>query len=194
MWLLLASPFISAIFSFLIFNGFLPKDKDESIKEVWVVIISIMFTLWMLIGFCICSGIFILTPTQDRELKLRYLMNFMGIRSITYYLGNFLADMILFLIPCIAFVILLFPMKVEAFTQNWALFLGIMTSFGFSLIAMTYLVSFIFASSNSAFRSIGALYLVIGYIAPSTIGSVLSAIGGLSTSKVIRYILVVDPF
>ena len=106
-------------------------------------------------------------------------MNFMGIRSITYYLGNYLADLVLFLIPCIAFVILLFPMKVAAFTENWALFLGILASFGFSLIALTYFVSFIFANSNSAFRSIGALYLVIGYIAPSTIGSVLSVLGGV---------------
>ena len=152
MWLLLASPFISAIFSFLIFNGFIPKDSDENTKTVYIIIISFLFTLWMLIGFCICSGIFILAPCQDREFKLRYLMHFMGIKSIGYYVGNYLADLCLFLLPCIAFVALLFPMKVEAFTHNWGVFLGILASFGFALISLTYMVGFLFSSSNSAFR------------------------------------------
>lgn len=152
MWLLLASPFISAIFSFLIFNGFLPKDANEDTKKILLIVISFLFTLWMLIGFCICSGIFILSPCSDREFKLRYLMNFMGIKPLSYYLGNYAADLILFLIPTLAFVALLFPLKVEAFTNNWTTFLAILASFGSCLITLTYFVGFLFSSSNSAFR------------------------------------------
>jgi hypothetical protein len=71
---------------------------------------GILFSVWMLIGFCTCSGIFILAPVSDREFKLRYLMHFVGMKSYAYYAGNFLADIILFMIPTIGFIILLFPM------------------------------------------------------------------------------------
>ena len=72
-------------------------------------------------------------------------MNVIGIRSITYYLGNYLADMILFLIPCIIFVILLFPIGESVFSTSWALFLCIFACFGFELIALTYLIGFMFS-------------------------------------------------
>lgn len=116
MWLLLASPFITAIFSFLIVTGAIPDDGDH---RTWIIISGFIFSLWMLIGFCTCSGIFILPTCSDREFKLRYLMNFIGIKSFSYYIGNFLADFILFFIPTILFIILLFPMKIDTFSQNW---------------------------------------------------------------------------
>jgi len=112
MWLLLVSPFVTAIFSFLILNGFMPKSDSKSDEEVWLIVTGFLFSLWMLIGFCVCSGVFVLATSSDREFKLRYLMDFVGIKSLAYYLGNFLCDFILFIMPTIAFIILLFPMKI----------------------------------------------------------------------------------
>lgn len=192
MWLLLASPFITAIFSFLIIKGVIPDDSGDD--NFWLIISGFVFSLWMLIGFCTCSGIFVLPTASDREFKLRYLMNFVGIKSLAYYIGNFITDFILFLIPTLAFIILLFPMKVESFSQNWGVILAIMTCFGASLISLTYAVGFMFSSSNTAFRQIGVLYLVIGYFVPNTIGSVLGLMSGFTGSKIIRSILVIDPF
>jgi hypothetical protein len=111
MWFLLSSPFITALFSFLIINGTLGIEKeDPAVQEVLLYVNGILFSVWMLIGFCTCSGIFILAPISDREFKLRYLMNYIGIKSLAYYVGNFIADFILFLVPSIGFIILLFPM------------------------------------------------------------------------------------
>ena len=152
MWLLLVSPFVTAIFSFLILNGFMPKDNTKQIQEVWLFVTGFLFSLWMLIGFCICSGVFVLSTVSDREFRLRYLMSFVGLKSFAYYIGNMLCDFILFLIPTIFFIILLFPMKIDAFTSNWATILAIMCSFGFSLISLSYFVGFAFSNSNSAFR------------------------------------------
>jgi len=67
MWLLLVSPFITAIFSFLILNGFMPKGGDKTQDEVLLFITGFLFSLWMLIGFCICSGVFVLSTVSDRE-------------------------------------------------------------------------------------------------------------------------------
>lgn len=69
-----------------------------------------MFAIWMLVGFCTCSGIFILAPISERENKLRHLMNYIGMNPFAYYLGNFIADYLLFLIPVAGFIIMIFPM------------------------------------------------------------------------------------
>jgi len=115
-------------------------------------------------------------------------------KSLAYYLGNFLCDFVLFLIPTVFFIILLFPMKIEAFTHSWGTILAIMTCFGVSLISLTYFVGFVFSNSNNAFRQIGVLYLVVGYFIPNTVGTVLTAITGGSGFFTIRYILFIDPF
>lgn len=111
MWFLLASPFITAVFSFLILKGTISIDeKDENVKMVMLYVYGILFSVWLLIGFCTCSGIFILAPISDREFKLRYLMNYIGMKSLSYYIGNFIADYLLFLVPSLGFIIMLFPM------------------------------------------------------------------------------------
>lgn len=150
MWLLLISPFVSAIFSFLILNNFMPKGNPHNPDEqkVWLLVTGFLFSLWMLIGFCICSGAFVLASASDREFKLRYLMNFMGISSFSYYIGNFLCDLILFTMPTLAFIALLFPMDIKAFTHNWETILAIMICFGMSLITLTYFIGFLFKSAN----------------------------------------------
>lgn len=121
-------------------------------------------------------------------------MHFVGIKPTAYYIGNFLCDYVLYLIPTIFFIILLFPMKIESFTNNWHLILAIMSSFGLALIALTYFVGFVFSKSDNAFRQIGVVYIVIGYFVPNTIGSVLTILTGEQGSRVIRYILFIDPF
>lgn len=37
-------------------------------------------------------------------------MNFVGMQSLSYYFGSFLADIILFVVPTIGFIILMFPL------------------------------------------------------------------------------------
>lgn len=128
-----------------------------------------MFALWILIGFSTCSGIFIWAPICDREHKLRYLMNFIGMNSLAYYTGNLIADMILFLLPTIGFIIMLFPMQITVFTSWWHIMFGIMVCFGFSLINLTYLVNFIFSKSTVAFRQVGGFYLLLGFLAPNMV-------------------------
>jgi hypothetical protein len=71
-----------------------------------------------LLAILISSGLFVLTPVKDREDKLRYLLNFAGITSHAYYVGLFLADFILFTIPCALVVALAYAFKIEAFLNN----------------------------------------------------------------------------
>jgi hypothetical protein len=71
-------------------------------------------------------------------------------KPLAYYTGSFLADFLLFTVPTIGFIILLFPLQIKYFIMNgsWAVLLAVMVSFGLSLINVTYLFSFMFKSAN----------------------------------------------
>jgi len=60
---------------------------------------NVMFPVLQIFGILISSGIFIFTPVEDREQKLRYLLNFAGMRSSAYFIGLLLADVVIFCIP-----------------------------------------------------------------------------------------------
>lgn len=108
------------------------------------------------------------------------MLHFAGMKSTAYFMGSFLADIILFSIPTVGFIALLFPLGVSYFTVNgtWAVLLAIMISFGFALITLTYLISFMFQSHNNAFKQVGVIYLIGGCILPGFIGGIFAgAIG-----------------
>jgi len=60
---------------------------------------NVLFPILQILGIFLSSGIFIFTPVEDREQKLRYLLNFAGMRSSAYYVGLLLADIVIFSIP-----------------------------------------------------------------------------------------------
>lgn len=125
------------------------------------------------------------------------MLNFVGMKSLSYYTGSFLADFVLFTIPTVGFIVLLFPLGIELFIQNgsWAMLLAIMVTFGLALINLTYLFSFLFTSANSAFKNIGLIYLLGGSMLPSFVGGILAGItGSIETYKIFRYIFLIDPF
>lgn len=98
------------------------------------------------------------------------------------------------MVPTTGFIILLFPMQIYAFTDNWATILLIMSSFGLALIALTYLISFAFTSSNRAFRTIGALYIVIGFVLPLAITGILAAVSSGTITTIVTAIFYINPF
>jgi hypothetical protein len=105
-----------------------------------------------------------------------------------------MADLLLFSVPTIGFIILLFPMKITTYSDSWGLILLIMISFGLALITMTYMISFLFKSSNSAFRAIGGLYVLIGFVLPFSIMGVLFLVSNDTVVIIATVIMYVNPF
>lgn len=116
-------------------------------------------------------------------------------KSFNYYLGNYLFDYTMFLLPSTAFIILLPIMQISVFEGQAGAIFSVILCFGLSLISLTYLVSFLFSNSNTAFRSIGILYILIGYFLPLTATSVLT-IKGIPESIPIIFasLFYLDPF
>lgn len=53
----------------------------------------------MSLGILTSLGVFIIHVVKDKEDKLRYLLNFAGMRPSSYFIGLMLADLIIFTIP-----------------------------------------------------------------------------------------------
>jgi hypothetical protein len=166
-------------------------------KRVLALLTSNLFVTFVLLGFSLCSGLFILAPVADKENKLRHLLNFIGMKPIAYYVGSYLTDIVFFMVPTIGFIIILFPLNVRYFIINgtWALLLAVMTTFGLSMISLTYLLSFMFVNANNAFKYSGIIFLLIGLFLPSIVGGILGAVTQYGTAfKIFRYVMTLDPF
>jgi ABC-2 family transporter protein len=196
MQVLLASPFVTIIFSYFLVSGFIPDPRRPG-DDSKTTIISFLFSFFVLTGFSLCTGLFILSPVADRQNNLRQMLNFIGMKPLAYYTGSFLADIVLFTLPTLGFIGLLFPMNIQYLYMNgsWAVFLAVMVSFGISLIAVTYLISFMFANANSAFKSIGLVYFLLGCILPVAIGFVsLLFDRHMQAYRFFKYLFAVIPF
>ena len=115
-------------------------------------------------GILLSSGIFVFTPVEDRESKLRYLLNFAGMRSSSYYIGLLLADIVIFMIPQIILAILFFILKIEVIQIHFWMFWGSMFAFGWAMISFIYMINFMFDQSEHSFKysvtTIIAIHLV----------------------------------
>ena len=60
-----------------------------------------IFKFCLVLSCSFYAGIFMEVPIYERQSRMRYLLNAIGISSVTYWLGNFLIDFLIFLIPAI---------------------------------------------------------------------------------------------
>ncbi len=159
-------------------------------------VLSFIFVVFMLFAFSVCSGLYVLTFVSDRETKLRYFYNFLGIKPLAYFLGNFLFDFVPFLISTGIFIAILFLMNLEFLARGWKTILGVMASFGFAIITLTYLVSFVFKKSVYAFNKIGMWYMIFGLILPMVLTLLVALAFIRDTAGFLgwQYFLLIDPF
>ncbi len=135
---------------------------------------------------------------SDRETKLRYLFNFVGLKPSAYLFGNFIFDIIPFMISTGIFIAMLYIMDLKYLYAGWNVILGIMACFGIEIITLTYLVSFIFKNSVYAFNKIGMWYVIFGLVLPMVltllVGLALAASRTIEGFYVWEGLLCMDPF
>lgn len=114
------------------------------------------------------SSIFILTPVWEKEKEVKYILNVMGTKSVSYWLGTFISDFICFTIPMLSFIGAIYAFDVPflvpflnkiipvvivktlilIFNNNIIIY----KVFGISMLVYSYAMSFLFSNSNSAFK------------------------------------------
>lgn len=69
---------------------------------------------------------------------MRYLLNFIGMRSTSYYCGIFIADLAIYMIPCTLLWFVTYLLDIDIVIKHGALIYLIMIIFGLPIISLVY--------------------------------------------------------
>lgn len=150
-------------------------------------VIALMFPFILNQGYATTSGIYMLLPIEERQKKTRHILRLSGGQIIPYWLGLFLADYILFLIPTTLFGLIVGMSGLQVFSDHLFQFIGGMLGFGIAIIAMTYLLASFFSSQDGAIKCNIFFQLIVGTFLPFI---VMGVAGGFSKSlQITKYCL-----
>jgi len=68
-------------------------------------ILAMLFPVLLNFGFCATAGVFLLQPVSERQTKMKQMLTMSGMSNLYYWLGLFLADLVLLLFPFVLFFI-----------------------------------------------------------------------------------------
>ena len=101
---------------------------------------------------------------MDRELNLRQLLHFGGLKSIPYYTGIMLAEHLIFSVTASFLVFLGFICQAQVFRTSSIEFIISLILFGFALINLCNVIGFMFNNSKSAFKSVSIFLLIFSLV------------------------------
>ncbi|XP_057628469.1 ATP-binding cassette sub-family A member 13 [Chionomys nivalis] len=139
-------------------GALLNEDKIlESIRQCGV-------ALCIVLGFSIMSASIGSSVVRDRVTGAKRLQHISGLGYRTYWLVNFLYDMLFYLVSvclCVA-IIAAFQLTAFTFRENLVATALLLALFGYAMIPWMYLISRIFPSSDVAFISYISLNFIFG--------------------------------
>jgi len=98
----------------------------------------------MIYSFLYTSLLFQTILVVERESNLRYILNFIGMRSSSYYVGTFLAELGIFALISISLILFSLILGLDAINNASVLIFFHMMAFGFAYIPFNYVISFMF--------------------------------------------------
>ena len=129
------------------------EEYERSMLEARNNILSFMFPILMTITFVQSSGLFVTSTVHDREQKLRYLLKLSGISSTSYFLGIFLAEIIIFMVPILLLILLGTAFQLRIIEDLAPEILLTFFFFGISFLQINYLIGFMFSTTATAFKN-----------------------------------------
>uniref|UniRef100_E9PWH4 ATP-binding cassette, sub-family A member 15 n=1 Tax=Mus musculus TaxID=10090 RepID=E9PWH4_MOUSE len=128
------------------------------------------------------SGFCILTVTE-RHNKTKHMQFLSGVSILVYWLSALVFDLIIFFISCCFLLVMFKYCKFDIYVTDYHILdtMLILTLFGWSAIPLTYLLSFLFSKSNSAYINLlvfcylsGTLSLLMDTIIEARISTIMS--------------------
>ena len=108
-WFLTISPFINTLtLVLIILSIFNLSDSQykQQLMKVFNYVLAIMFPYIINAGYATTTGVYMLMPIEERMKKTRHILKLSGMRTVSYWLGLFTADYMLYLIPTLLFTLL----------------------------------------------------------------------------------------
>ena len=101
----------------------------------------------------------------DREKKFKYLSNVMGLRKLPYWMGNYAFDILIFLVPLTPFFVLIYVIEEADFLREIVhLLIPLLIVFCLAFIGYSYVFSFMFQKSNTAYRLFPFFNFIFFYV------------------------------
>ena len=146
-WFLTISPFINVLTAFLVIYSLFDlagsghKQLEMKILN-WVV--ALMFPYILNAGYASTSGIYMLLPIEERTQKTKHILTLGGMKTLPYWIGLFIADYSLYMIPTALFAIFVSFSSLQIFSEHIWIFVFGMLAFGIAIINFTYFLASFF--------------------------------------------------
>jgi hypothetical protein len=129
----------------------------------------------------VTAGVFLLQPVAERQSQMKQMLTMQGMSNTLYWLGLFLADLVLLLFPYILFALFVLVTQTVGFVNNLGEMTVVVLTFGASLISLIYAISTAFKDSVTAGKCIAPILILLGNIAPAVIIPILLSILAVAT-------------
>ncbi|XP_072454006.1 phospholipid-transporting ATPase ABCA3-like isoform X2 [Notamacropus eugenii] len=125
---------------------------------------EIAFSLFF--GMAALASSFCLLTVTERIIKAKHLQFVSGVRIVNFWLSAFLWDLLNFIIPCLLLLVVFKYCGVKAFVEDYhaADILLIFVLYGWSVIPLMYLLSFLFSGSATAYAKLVVFNFFSGMI------------------------------
>ena len=71
---------------------------------------EMIYLMWIIFSLAQCSGVAVENPVLERQNKIRYYLNVLGMGQIAYWSGNFVFDLICYYIQAGIMIGLVYPL------------------------------------------------------------------------------------
>ena len=88
-------------------------------------------------------------------------------RSLSYMTGVVISDFCLYLIPTVAFILVIIFLNIRAYSYDIGEFIAVMFIFGIDYICLCNFVGFFFKNVDKAFKNSIIIMSVIGFLFPN---------------------------
>ncbi|XP_052030926.1 phospholipid-transporting ATPase ABCA3-like [Apodemus sylvaticus] len=143
------------------------------------------------------SGFCILTVTE-RLTRAKHMQFLSGVSVLVYWLSALVFDFIIFFISCCFLLVMFKYCKIDIYVTDYHILetMLILTLFGWSAIPLTYLMSFLFSKSTSAYIKLLVFYYLsgtFGLLIDIIIEAKISTIVSKSTQNFLLNMLLLFP-
>lgn len=167
------------------------KETETTVRVAF----SIYFPLFLIMGFCFSAGVYLITAMQDKKSGMRSMLKAIGVTTLPYFTGLFLADFIIAMIPNLLFTVILLAMNYlmpPDVVMQWS---AVYLFFASSMIVLSYCFHHLFDDPETAIRYVGLIYLGGCLLLPTGVSLGIAAIFNFESSWVqsLSVWFVIDP-
>jgi len=143
----------------------LPKGTDDKVDSLKTSVTGFNLGLFLIFAAGAFMGSLALFIVHERITKAKHIQFVSGVNYLIFWLGHFLFDFAISMLPGIGILIVFAAFNVPAFQgANLGIVFLLWTLFAFAAIPMVYVLSFLFATSASAYSKMFTFSNLIGIV------------------------------